>query len=91
VPGTLTITKVVTANVGLWTWGQKVLDMKSASDIRVHGKIMAYDMANGGKPITWHVIDAWPSRIKGPIINIEGDTAQEEVEICYAELKQAEY
>ncbi|NTV62396.1 MAG: phage tail protein [Oscillochloris sp.] len=90
-PGTITITKVVTANKGLWDWRSKVLSMNSAGDIRVDGSITAYDMANNKAPIKWNVMRAWPSRIKGPMINIEADTAQEEIEICYAELKQAEY
>jgi phage tail-like protein len=89
-PGTLTITKAITANKGFWEWRKKVLEVKDISAIRVNGSVTAYDTSNGQATMVWNVINAWPSRIKGPTLNISGDSAQEEIEICYEELKQAE-
>ncbi|MBX0331312.1 phage tail protein [Oscillochloris sp. ZM17-4] len=89
-PATLTITKAITSNKGFWEWRKKVLEMTDISKIRVNGTITAYDYANGNVTMQWHVVNAWPSRIKGPTLNVEADSAQEEIEICYEELKQVE-
>lgn len=89
-PATITITKAVTSNKGLWEWRKKVLEMQDISKVRINGTITAYDYANNTATLKWNIINAWPSRIKGPILNIEADAAQEEIEICYEELKQAE-
>jgi phage tail-like protein len=88
--GSITITKVVTKNKGLWDWRAKVMDGKDISQVRVNGTITVYDIANDSVDIKWDVINAWPMRIKGPTINASGDTTQEEIELCYEVLKQAE-
>jgi phage tail-like protein len=89
-PATLTITKAITSNKGFWEWRKKVLEMKDISSVRVNGTITAYDYANNTSTLKWNVINAWPSRIKGPVLNVDGDAAQEEVEICFEVLSQAE-
>jgi phage tail-like protein len=88
--GTITITKAVTKNKGFWDWRAKVMDGKDIASVRVNGSITVYDNANDGVTIKWDVINAWPMRIKGPTINAEGETTQEEIELCYEMLKQAE-
>jgi len=90
-PATLTITKAITDNKGFWDWRKKVLEMTDITSVRVNGTITAYDYANGEATMKWNVVNAWPSRIKGPVLNIEADAAQEEIEICYEELKQVEF
>lgn len=89
-PATLTIHKALTVDKGFWTWRKKVLDAKDIASIRLNGTITAYDYANELATMKWHIIGAWPSRIKGPVINAEAEAAMEEIEICYETLKQVE-
>lgn len=89
-PATLTITKAITSNKGFWDWRKKVLEVKDISSVRVNGTITAYDYSNGEATLKWNVINAWPSRIKGPVLNVEADAAQEEIEICYEAIEQVE-
>ncbi|NNJ13579.1 phage tail protein [Chloroflexales bacterium ZM16-3] len=89
-PGTITITKAVTADKGLWDWRQKVTEVQNMGDVRVNGSITVYDTSNGNATLVWNVLKAWPSQIKGPTINISADVAEEEIELCYEELMQVE-
>jgi phage tail-like protein len=89
-PATLTITKAITSNKGFWEWRKKVLEVKDIGSVRVNGSITAYDYANDTATMHWDIIGAWPSRIKGPEVNIDANAAHEEIEICYEELKQVE-
>jgi len=88
-PAILTIHKAVTKDKGFWDWRQQVLDVSDMSKVRVPGSITVYDYANGKATLKWNIIGAWPSRIKGPIINIEAEAAIEEIDICYEQLEQA--
>lgn len=89
-PGVLTIHKAITSNKGFWEWRKQVLEVTDMSEVRVNGSIAAYDYANGVAVMKWNIINAWPSRIKGPVLNIEADIAIEEIDLCYEELQQAE-
>ncbi|RRR73459.1 MAG: phage tail protein [Candidatus Viridilinea halotolerans] len=89
-PGVLTIHKAVTANKGFWDWRKKVLEVTDMSEVRVNATITAYDYANGGAKIKWNLLNVWPSRIKGPVLNIAADIAIEEVDLCYEQLQQSE-
>lgn len=89
-PATLTIHKAVTVNKGFWDWRKKVLEVTDIASVRLNGTITAYDYANNVATLKWNIINAWPSRIKGPVLNVEADAAIEEIEICYEELKQVE-
>ncbi|PDW02496.1 phage tail protein [Candidatus Viridilinea mediisalina] len=88
-PGVLTIHKAVTASKGFWDWRKQVLEVTDMSEVRANGSITAYDYANGGATLTWNIINAWPSRIKGPVLNIAADIAIEEIDLCYEQLEQA--
>lgn len=84
-PGTLTITKAVSQNMGLWKWRKRVLTEGNVGKIRVNGTITVY--GDNNNTMRWHVNGAWPSRIKGPKLDINTDKATEEIELCYEELK----
>lgn len=83
-PGTLTITKAVSKNMGLWKWRKRVLTEGKIDKLRVPGSVIVY--GDNDTVMRWNVIGAWPSRIKGPKLDINSDKATEEIEICYQEL-----
>lgn len=89
-PATITINKSVTAHKGFWDWRKKVLEMTDIAKVRQNGTITVYDFANNSATLKWHIIGAWPSRIKGPILDAKGEAVFEEIEICYEQLQQVE-
>lgn len=83
-PGTLTVHKAVSTDRGFWEWRKKVLTEANIAKVRVNGTVEV--MGDAGKSIKWDIVNAWPSRIKGPTLDIASDKAIEEIEICYQEL-----
>jgi phage tail-like protein len=83
-PGTLTVTKAVSKNMGLWKWRKQVLTEGKIDKLRVNGTVTVY--GDNNSTMKWHVNGAWPTRIKGPKLDINSDKATEEIEICYQEL-----
>ena len=83
-PATLTITKAVSKDMGLWQWRKRVLTEGNISKLRINGTVTVYGDNNA--TIKWHVNGAWPSRIKGPKLDVNSDKATEEIELCYQEL-----
>lgn len=89
-PATITIHKAITSHKGFWDWRKKVLDGEDIAKIRVNGTISVHSKAITGAVLKWNLVNAWPSRIKGPVLDIQADAAHEEIEICYEELQQVE-
>lgn len=87
-PGTLTVHKAITADKGFWDWRTKTLNAKGLGEVRVNGtvEVVGYD----GGSLRWNLINAWPTRIKGPMLDMAGDKAYEEIEICYERMEQAQ-
>lgn len=85
-PGTLTIQKAVTNNTKIWEWRKKVLTERDITKVRTNATIIVE--GEGGKTLQWNVINVWPSRIKGPTLDANGDKAIEEIELCYQEIQQ---
>lgn len=86
-PGTLTITKAVSKHKELWEWRKRVLTEGKIDKLRVNGTVTVY--GDNNSVMRWNVNGAWPSRIKGPKLDINSDKATEEIEICYQELEPA--
>lgn len=87
-PKTLTVHKAVTADKGFWEWRKKTLQQNDIAAVRTNGTIEVRGF--GGASLKWNIIGAWPCRIKGPMLDVAGDKAFEEIEICYERLEQAE-
>lgn len=85
-PATLTIQKAVTNNTKIWDWRKKVLTERDITKVRINATIVV--TGEGGKEMRWDIINVWPSRIKGPTLDANGDKAIEEIELCYEEIKQ---
>lgn len=83
-PGTITVHKAISAERGFWQWRKKVLTERDITKVRVNGTIIV--TGDGGATIEWTLTNAWPSRIKGPTLDVGSDKAVEEIEICYQEL-----
>jgi phage tail-like protein len=83
-PGTITVHKAVSKERGFWNWRKRLLTEQDISKVRVNGTVRV--TGDGGKEIEWHLTNAWPSRIKGPTLDVGSDKAIEEIEICYQEL-----
>ena len=87
-PKTLTVHKAITTNKGFWDWRKKVLTAHDIASVRVNGTVEV--QGDSGATLRWNIINAWPSRIKGPMLDVSGDKAYEEVEICYERIEQVE-
>lgn len=87
-PKTLTVHKAITVDKGFWDWRKKVLTERDIKSVRTNGTVEAH--GDGGATLKWNIINAWPSRIKGPMLDVAGDKAYEEIEICYESLEQVQ-
>jgi len=85
-PKTLTVHKAITTNKGFWDWRKKVLSEGNIASTRVNGTVEV--TGDNGSTLRWNIINAWPNRIKGPMLDVSGDKAYEEIEICYERLEQ---
>lgn len=83
-PGTLTVHKAVSKERGFWQWRKRLLTERDITKVRVNGTVRV--TGDGGVVLEWHLTNAWPSRIKGPTLDVGSDKAIEEIEICYQEL-----
>lgn len=84
-PGTLTIQKAVTNNTKIWDWRKRVLAGRNISKERIHATITV--QGDGESTLKWNITGVWPSRIKGPTLDANGDKAIEEIELCYESIK----
>jgi phage tail-like protein len=87
-PATLTIQKAVTNNTKIWDWRKKVLTERDITKVRTNASLIVE--GEGGKTMRWEIINVWPSRIKGPTLDANGNKAIEEIELCYEEIKHAQ-
>jgi phage tail-like protein len=87
-PKTLTVQKAITADKGFWDWRKKVLADGDISKVRTNGTVEV--SGDGGATLRWNLLGVWPSRIKGPMLDVAGDKAYEEIELCYETLEQVE-
>lgn len=87
-PKMITVHKAVTVNKGFWEWRGKVLEQGDIAGVRTNGTVIVNGF--GGSSLKWNIIGAWPCRIKGPMLDVAGDKAYEEIEICYERMEQAE-
>lgn len=87
-PKTLTVHKAITKDKGFWEWRKKVLTERDVAKVRVNGTVEV--QGDSGASIKWNIINAWPCRIKGPMLDVAGDKAYEEIEICYERIEQAQ-
>jgi phage tail-like protein len=83
-PGTITIQKAVTNNTKIWDWRKRVLSQRNISKERINATLIV--QGDGDTTIRWNINKVWPSRIKGPTLDANGDKAIEEVELCYEEI-----
>jgi phage tail-like protein len=84
-PATITVHKLVSSDKGFWDWRKQALTDRSLKKVRRHGTVEV--IGDGGVTLKWEIINAWPSRIKGPTLDVASDKAVEEIEICYEQLK----
>lgn len=83
-PATITVHKAVSTDIGFWKWRKQLLEQQDITKVRKPGTITV--TGDGGAVLEWHLTNAWPSRIKGPTLDVGSDKAIEEIEICYQEL-----
>lgn len=92
IPGRLTYTDVtlrrgITQRVDIWEWRQLVVDGKM-NDARQNCSIVLYDSA-GNESARWNFVNAWPSKITGPMIQAgTSDYAIEQLTIVHESMKR---
>ena len=85
VPGTLkwgdiTLKRVMTSDLALWEW-RKVVEDGDMAKARANGTITLYDTA-GKAAAKWDILNAWPSKVSGPLPNASANQpAMEELTI----------
>jgi phage tail-like protein len=76
----ITLKRGMTQDLSLWTWMENNL---GGNVQRTSVSIVLLDQ-NRNPVWTWNLINAWPCRWSGPVLNAEGnDVAIETLEICY--------
>lgn len=78
--GNITLKHGLTQNLDLWNWVKNILN--GVSDKR--NVLIVLQDAQHNDVIRWSVMNAWPCRWGGPVLNAgSSDVAIESVEICH--------
>jgi phage tail-like protein len=76
----ITLKRGLTQNVDLWNWVKNILN--GVPDKR--SMTIVLQDAQHNDVVTWSVLNAWPCRWAGPVLNAgSSDIAIESVEICH--------
>lgn len=85
--GEVTLKKGVTTDMGFWTWRELVV-LGKIDDARANMTITMYDR-NYTPVVSWHFINAWPSKVSGPsLASQSGEFSVEEITIAHEGMKR---
>jgi phage tail-like protein len=78
----ITLKKGVTDNLELWKWRQLV-EQGKVKEARKNGSITMYS-TDGKEMARWNLVNAWPSKLTGPVQNANSnEVATEEIVITH--------